>query len=87
MILVNCSNSTKNILVGNKYLTIGPGEQSINTMLNDKDVLAISMNYSPSDLKFKITIDAHERNQLASLEVSPDFIYQEPKELKPDKEE
>lgn len=78
MILVNCTKDTMNILVGTKYLTLGPNEHSINTMLGDKDILSIVNNYTPEEIKLKITIDKIERNQIADLGVDAAFMYVDP---------
>ena len=75
MQIVNVGTAPVNLFIASRYFTIQPGGESINSLLSDRDVMAIIENFSPDQIKFKVTAPATERNQLADCQVNPSYIY------------
>lgn len=75
MQIVNVGTAPINLFIASRYLTIQPGAESINSLLSDRDIVAITDNFTPDQIKFRVTAPATERNQLADCQVNPNYIF------------
>lgn len=75
MQIINVGTAPINLFIASRYFTIQPGAESINSLLSDRDIMAIVDNFTPDQIKFKVTAPATERNQLADCQVNPSYIF------------
>jgi hypothetical protein len=74
MIIVNLTESTKNLTIGSKIFTIEGRKSGPNTLLTDRDIISLVNNYTSEEIQFQVTAGTPELNQLADLGVHPDYI-------------
>lgn len=78
MILVNYTSSPIDIHLGTIILTIPEnGGESVDTILSDRDITAIIDSFDPNDIKFKLSGNSAESEQLKRCKVSKEMITNE----------
>lgn len=75
MQIVNVGSGPINLFIASRYITINPGGESVNTLLSDRDIVMIIGNFTPEQIKFRVTAPVTERNQLADCQVPPSYLF------------